>query len=594
MTYPQDTPTGSSPGAPAPITSESPLVGAPPPVRARYLGELPADGGLFEPAPESPDWGGTGAATVEAVPTRERLLRALLGRRRLALGTSARDRLLDWVGSAVIVLLAAVARLQNLGRPHTLVFDETYYVKDAFTLWRLGFEAQWPKDPNAAFEAGHVNTFLDQAAYVVHPQVGKWLIGLGMELGGGATSSTAWRLANAVIGILAVLLVIRIARRLFSSTAMGLVAGLFMAIDGTAIVHSRTALLDQFLMFFVLVAFGCLLLDREWARRRLADRVAAIVDAGGNVSRYGPRLGFRWWRLAAGVSLGLACGVKWSGIYFLAVFGILTVLWDVAARRAAGVGRWWEDAIVVDGLPALLVMVPTAVAVYVASWWSWFVHPDSYLRQWAAHNPGQGVTWLPEALRSWVHYHQQMWNFHTTLVSDHAYKSNPIGWIIQWRPTSFFWQRTDAAAGGCSVARDCASAVTSLGNPLLWWLAALAIIAVIVLGVSRRDWRALAVLSGTIAGWLPWVITYLDTQRTVFTFYSIAFTPWVILTLVYVGVVALEETERRPRLRRRVVASITVVVVAIVVVSAAFYPVWTAQEVPFDYWRNLMRLRSWI
>jgi hypothetical protein len=31
-----------------------------------------------------------------------------------------------------------------------------------------------------------------------------------------------------------------------------------------------------------------------------------------------------------------------------------------------------------------------------------------------------------------------------------------------------------------------------------------------------------------------------------------------------------------------------------VLVSAAYYPVWTAMQVPYDYWRALMLLRSWI
>ncbi len=566
---------------------------APPPVRARSLGEvsvatgpLPlATGSLSEPTVRAADTSGD----TDGVPgesTRDRLLRTLLGRRRVALGTARYDRLVDWAGTILVLALAAVARLQNLGRPPHLVFDETYYVKDAFTLGRLGFEAQWPDTPNPAFEAGNVETYLNQAAYVVHPQVGKWLIALGMDVSGGATSSFAWRFANAVFGILAVLLIIRVARRLFASTAMGLVAGLLLAVDGAAIVHSRVALLDQFLMFFALLAFWLLLVDRDWARRRLADRVAAIVDAGGNVSRYGPRLGFRWWRLAAGVSLGLACGVKWSGLYFVAVFGLLTVLWDVTARRRAGIGRWWEDGVVVDGLPAFVQIVPTALLVYVASWWSWFATPGAWGRQWAAENPGEGITWLPEALRSFVQYHQQMWSFHTGLTSDHNYRSNPVGWIIQWRPTSFWWDRVEGS--------ETTSAITSLGNPLLWWLAALAIIAVIVLGIMRRDWRAIAVLSGTVAGWLPWVVTYMDTQRTMFTFYTIAFTPWVVLTLLYPLVVAVEQTEGKPAARERVVLTAGVIVIMIVAVSTIFYPLWTAQEVPFKYWQMVLRLQNWV
>ncbi|WP_344249160.1 dolichyl-phosphate-mannose--protein mannosyltransferase [Isoptericola hypogeus] len=578
-----------------PADAERP-VEAEPPAEGRHLA---TDDGTPPPDPwarPAPPFASTADAPADERSTETRLLERLLGRRRMQLDLRRRDRFWGWFGTIVVTLLAAAARLWQLGQPHALVFDETYYVKDAFTLGELGFAAQWPDEPNPAFEAGDVFTFLEKAAYVVHPPVGKWMIWLGMEAGGGATSAFAWRLASAVVGVLAVFLLVRIARRLFSSSLMGVVAGLLLAVDGEAIVHSRVALLDQFLMFWVLVAFGCLVMDREQARRRLASRVAAVVDAGGVVGRYGPRVGFRWWRLAAGVSLGLACGTKWSGLWFVAVFGILTVLWDLAARRQVGVGRWWEDGLVVDAVPAFLTIVPTAFVVYVASWWSWFAHQGAYLRQWAAENPGEGVTWLPAPLRSFVEYHRQMWDFHTGLDSEHNYAAHPLGWIVQWRPTSFFWEKEAPGQGTCpaDAAEACTRAVTSLGNPLLWLLAALAIVATVWLGIRFRDWRAVAVLSGTVAGWLPW-FAYAPpfSDRTIFTFYSIAFAPWVVLTLVYPMVVALERTEGR-RGRGRVVAVITIVLTLIVAVSVAFYPLWSGLQVPYSYWQTLMRLESWI
>jgi dolichyl-phosphate-mannose-protein mannosyltransferase len=520
------------------------------------------------------------------------LLVRLLGERRLALGATWQARAYGWIGLAVITLIAAVTRLWNLGKPGTLVFDETYYVKDAFTLGSEGAERQWPDDPNPAFEAGDVHTYLDQASYVVHPPVGKWMIWLGMEAGGGATNPFAWRLASAVVGILAVVLLARIARRLFASTTMGLAAGFLLAIDGQAIVHSRTALLDQFLMFWVLVAFGCLLLDREQARRRLAARVAGAFEAGGTLAAMGPHLGFRWWRLAAGVSLGLACGVKWSGAYFIVVFGLLTVLWDLTARRRAGVRRWVSGTFVYDALLAFAVIVPVAALTYLASWFSWIFGKDGYYRTWAADNPTEAVGWLPDWAASLLHYHQEMYSFHTNLTSDHAYASGPLGWIVQWRPTSFHWERYAAGEGSCpaDTTGGCAEAVTALGNPLLWYLAAIAIVVTIALGVWLRDWRALAVLSGTVAGWLPW---FQFTDRTIFTFYSITFTPWVVLTLLYPMVVALERTGRRHG-RGSVVAVIVVILLAIAAVSVAFYPFWSAMQVPYDYWRQVFRFQNWI
>lgn len=546
------------------------------------VSQPPADA---SPAPPEQD-----AADAPDLTHRERLLLALLGPRRPALGATAHDRLWGWLGVAIVAAVAAVLRLWNLGRPGTLVFDETYYVKQAWTLLQVGYEADWPEEPNPAFEAGDVNTFLSTADYVVHPPLGKWMIALGMRFFGGAENPWSWRIASAVVGVVAVVLVARIARRLFASTAMGIVAGALMAVDGEAIVHSRTGLLDNMLMIWVLVAFGCLLLDREQARRRLAERCGAILDAGGTIGRYGPGLGWRWWRFAAAVALGLACGVKWSGLYFLAVFAVVSVLWDATARRTAGVGRWWEDALVRDAVPAALVMLPTAALAYLASWTSWFRTPGAYMRQWALDHPGEGVQWLPPGLRSLWEYHLKMWDFHNGLTSEHTYEAHPLGWILQWRPTSFYWRSYDTGEAGCEVER-CARAITSLGNPVLWWTAALAILVALWALVRLKDWRALAVLSGIVAGWAPW---FLYAERTIFTFYSIVFTPWVVLTLVYAMTLALERTEQRPVARARVKVGLTVLLTTIGAVSVFFYPIWTAWQVPYWFWRLHMWLPTWI
>ena len=43
----------------------------------------------------------------------------------------------DRFGVMAILALAAITRLWNLGYPKTLVFDETYYVKDAHTIEKM-------------------------------------------------------------------------------------------------------------------------------------------------------------------------------------------------------------------------------------------------------------------------------------------------------------------------------------------------------------------------------------------------------------------------------------------------------------------------
>ena len=83
------------------------------------------------------------------------------------------------------------------------------------------------------------------------PPVGKWIIAFG-EWIFGSTSSFGWRFSVALLGTLSILMVGRIARRLFRSTYLGMIAAFLTAFEGHHFVHSRTGLLDLILMFFAL------------------------------------------------------------------------------------------------------------------------------------------------------------------------------------------------------------------------------------------------------------------------------------------------------------------------------------------------------
>ena len=199
------------------------------------------------------------------------------------------DRISYWAryGPPAVLLVAAVARLAGLGYPSKLIFDETYYVKDAWSLLHLGYEGSWFADsapapfdvaPAAgaadtriddAFAAGHVDWFSTQASYIAHPPLGKWIIGVGELLSGGATNPYGWRLSVAIVGILAVALTMVIAHRMFQTAIVTTLAGGLFAIDNQAIVLSRVGLLDNMVMFFALAGFACVLEDRFFTERRL-------------------------------------------------------------------------------------------------------------------------------------------------------------------------------------------------------------------------------------------------------------------------------------------------------------------------------------
>ena len=53
-----------------------------------------------------------------------------------------------WAGPIAVTVLAAALRLPNLGRPQALVFDETYYAKDALSLLLYGHEQEAKEKAN--------------------------------------------------------------------------------------------------------------------------------------------------------------------------------------------------------------------------------------------------------------------------------------------------------------------------------------------------------------------------------------------------------------------------------------------------------------
>ena len=103
--------------------------------------------------------------------------------------------------------------------------------------------------------------------------------------------------------------------------------------------------------------------------------------------------------------------------------------------------------------------------------------------------------------------------------------------------------------------------------------------------------RAGAVLAGFVGGWLPWFFLQ---HRTIFTFYTIAFEPWVILAVVFMLGLALGPpgaSARRRRIGHLVVGAYLLLVLAN---FAFFWPIYTAQVVPYSFWRLHMWFPSWI
>lgn len=503
------------------------------------------------------------------------------------LSTPARQRVWAWGGPVAVTLLAAVLRLWNLGSPHSLVFDETYYVKDAWTLLNLGYEARWPAEANASFNSGNVDVYTDQGSFVVHPPLGKWIIALGLAVFG-AQDAVGWRISTAIVGILLVALVATIARGMFHSTLLATIAGGLLAIDGNAIVMSRVALLDGILTLFVMLGFGAVLLDRGHSARRLERWRRRRTDAGRTID-WGPALWRRPWLVAAGVAFGAASAVKWNGLYFLAAFAIYTLIVDAIARRKAGVTFFGSGVAFKQAPVTFLLTVPIALVVYLVTWTGWFATDGGYYRHWAeeAGNAWEGVlSWVPIDFQSFWHYQASAYTYHVGERQPHGYQASPLTWLLMTRPTAMYYRGSDFGQNGCDFTR-CGESITGVANPFIWWGAVAAAVYLVYRVIRYREWQVGAILTGIAAGYLPWLL-YLN--RTVFQFYTIVFEPFLILALVYVMRLLLGRRIDETWRRLGGIRLIAVILIAMVLVSAFFYPIWTGMQVPLEF----IQLHYWI
>lgn len=584
-----------------------------------------------------------------------------------------------------VLAVAALLRFWALGKPATLVFDELYYVRDAITQLSFGFPTSWPDDDPAMGMP-----FTSEAEFAVHPPLGKWLIGLGM-LVFGTDNGWGWRSSVALFGVATVALTMRLSWRISRNHLITFLAGLFLAIDGVHIVLSRVALLDGFLAFFTVLGALFMWRDHEWVvqrggpRRRVpsargVQRTRPVhgtrglhgtrrlqgtsnsgtqsassatralpaspvfpVFAGFPVFPILPVLVWRPWLIAAAITFGCAASVKWSGLYPLAGFLVLTTVRDLvvrlrlarAMRRHSAYTREARRheshshkahkhgsrgqlralaAASLQALTAALLTLPLTVAVYIANWAGWIFTSDGWGRNDA---PGGGA-----ADGGWIgalwQYHLDMFAWHSTLNAPHPYGAHPLTWPLGLRPTAMF--KEDPSTG-------IVSAISPLPNLLITWGGVIALLVLVwwITRILRRAssqaqllprsstartvirlgggppwlrspdqlvtaYGAAFIVTGYLSGWLPWVLTV--SRSAVFQFYAVVLTPFsaIALALVLAAIYRANGTDDE-RFGRRVAIGIFVGIA--VVISALFFPEWSGIPVPDWFWRAHMWLPGW-
>ena len=326
---------------------------------------------------------------------------------------------------SIITIFSLIIRIWHLNLPKGYIFDEIYYAKNANSLIEHGVELN---------EQGG-------ADFIVHPPLGKWLIGIGIKIFG--NNEFGWRIIPALVGTACVILIYLIAQRLFNSIFLSSTAALLMALDGLALVMSRVALLDIFLMFFILLCCYFILTNNLWL---------------------------------SGVAIGLAGASKWSGFFLIPLIIALTINWknlqlSILLRR-------------------LVQFILTPLGVYFITWSGWILNSNG----WGRQSGGNLFTSL------WK-YHIEILNFHRELSEKHAYNANAWSWLVLGRPTSFYYE----SPSDCGAA-SCAQEILAIGTPVLWWAGVFAIAVTAGLFIVSKDRIAAFILAGIAGTYLPWFL----------------------------------------------------------------------------------------
>ena len=502
------------------------------------------------------------------------------------------DGIWGWVGPLIITAFAAFLRFNRLIVPRAIIFDETYYAKDAWSILHHGVELCDKTNANSLIIAGHTNIFTactygGVGEVVVQPPLGKQLIAVGELLFG--LTPVGWRVAPALFGSLAILIMCRVARRFTRSTLLGCLAGLLLSLDGLEFVLSRTGILDIFLMFFVLAAFGCLLIDRDVSRSRLASQLVLTRsdDAG-------PGLGIRKWRVAAGIMIGLACASKQYAVWYIFAFAALAICWDMGARKAAGLRNYKRGGLVRDGKWLVLTLGLIPLVTYTLTWTGWLITSTGYYRNYAQTH-GVNIPVIGP-LYSLFKYHVFMVQFGVGLSTPHPYESQPWGWLVLSRPVAFFAQ----CYTGPTSYQVCPKGysgpewwqeVLALGNPAIWWISLPVLLFCLAWWLIRRDWRVGSAVLCVAAGWLTW---FPFVSRTKFSYYSLEFEPFLILCIVMCLGLILGSANSTVLRRAAGAAVVGVYVLAVLALFWYFYPILAGKILSYPDWLSHMWYHGWI
>lgn len=312
-----------------------------------------------------------------------------------------------------------------LQHPEGRNFDEFHYVPSALQWIRLQLNQNWE-----------------------HPPLAKQLIALGILAFGDV--SVGWRIMSTLFGALTLLGVFMSAEILFASLGWAWVTAALTLFNFLLYVQSRIAMLDTFMMAFLILAF--------WAGLR------AFRD-----KKDDPHLGYL---NLSGVFIGLGIACKWFSIIpYLVAAGLLLIhfIQHPTRKRFLNYATAW-------------------IAIPLAAYYVTFI-PYFFVDR----TPRFGLFEL-------------LWNFQTSMLAGqknvgghHPYQSNWWTWPLMTRPIWYAYIATPSNPPGVR-------GVALIGNPLIMWVGLVAVVTSLFAWIRKYNWVDTVLLLFYFGMLLSWAV----------------------------------------------------------------------------------------
>lgn len=276
----------------------------------------------------------------------------------------------------LIVVFSLVVRIIRLDYPVDDYFDEIYHV---FTARQIlaGDSKPWH------WSSEHPEGF---AYEWTHPPLPKEIMAISMGILG--VNSFASRLPGALLGVWIILMVYKVAKRLFVSRDIAVLSAFLISTDGLLLTMSRIGTADVYFLAFALTSYYLFLEKR---------------DSG------------------AAVFLGFAAASKWSALWLLPVFLITFVVF----RRKLRASLLW-----------FLVFPPI---IYLVSYFPMFIFGHDLETFWGMQKQ---MWWYHSGLKATHPYTSPWWSWPLTLRPVYLfqdYADGVVANIYAMGNPFFFW-----------------------------------------------------------------------------------------------------------------------------------------------------------